>query len=288
MGGAGKRGESRPNRTVKLPLRDYQRRGLVPLAGLVLAAYYLLVILPLSRRAARLDEPLHKAWQKLSASLDQTNATAIDFLHITNQLSETRQALVILENARQQATARLQLGPAVRARMQADFQLVDYENERSKELDELSGLAKKQHAVVEPAVFAGFPECTADVQQPTLLWAALSLTDSLLRTALQCNVAAIHSLDVPPVLTNPPPANATEQLAEIPMQVEFTGSAMNVTRFLQCLPLRADEIGAAGLPAAPSDKPPLFVDRLIIQKQSPDKPDEVHVWLRVVGFVMRE
>lgn len=273
---------------MKLPLRDYQRRSLLPLAGLVLVAYYLLVMLPLSRRAANLDEPLRKAWQKLSLSLDQTNLAAIDFLHITNQLSETRQALVILENARQQAGARLQLGSAVRARMRTDFQLVDYENERSKELDELSTLAKQQHAVVDPAVFAGFPECTADVQQPTLLWAALSLTDNLLRTALECKIAAIHTLDVPPVLTNAPPTNATDRLAEIPLQVELTGSATSITQFLQCLPLRADEIRAAGLPAVPADKPPLFVDRLIIQKQSPNKPDDVHVWLRVVGYVLRE
>jgi hypothetical protein len=54
------------------------------------------------------------------------------------------------------------------------------------------------------------------------------------------------------------------------------------------LPLRANEIQAAGLPEAPADKPPLFVDRLIMQKQSPDKADEVHVWLRAVGFVLRE
>jgi hypothetical protein len=273
---------------VKLPFSHHQRRGLVPLVGLALAAYYLLVMLPLSRRAARLDQPLHKAWQKLSASLGQTNATTIDFLHITNQLNATRLALVTLENARQQATARLQLGRAVRARMQADFVNANYDNERAQVLTDLSSLAKKQHAVVEPAVFAGFPEYTSDVQQPSLLWAALSMTDNLLQTALQCGVGTIQSLVVPPVLTNPPPTNATALLAEIPLQVEFTGSATSVTRLLQCLPLRADEIREAGLPAAPPDKPPLFVDRLIVQKQSPDKPDEVHVLLGVVGFVLRE
>ncbi len=152
----------------------------------------------------------------------------------------------------------------------------------------MSNLAKQQQAAVEPAVFAGFPEHTADVKQPALLWAALSLTDSLLRTALQCKVTAIHSLEVPPVLTNAPPTNGTERLAEIPLQVEFTASAASAAQLLQCLPLRADEIRAAGLPEAPADKPALFVDRLIMQKQSPDKPDEVHVWLRAVGFVLRE
>ena len=176
----------------------------------------------------------------------------------------------------------------MRAKVHADFQLVDYENERSKQLDDLSNLAKQQQVVVEPSVFAGFPEHTADVKQPSLLWAALSLTDGLLRTAIQCKVAAIHSLEVPSVLTNAPPTNGNEQLAEIPLQVEFTSSAASAAKLVQSLPLRADEIRAAGLLEVTNDKPVLFIDRLIVQKQSPDKPDEVHVWLRAVGFVLRE
>jgi hypothetical protein len=273
---------------VKIPFSEFQRRGLIPIAGLVLAAYYLLVLLPLSRHARSLDAPLQKAWNALANSLDQTNAAGIDFLTITNQLGETRQAMLILENAKQLGTARVQLGQTVRARMQSEFQLVDYENERSRELDELSTLAKKQQATVEPAVFAGFPDHTADIRQPSLLWAALALTESLVRTALQCKVSAIQSLEVPPVLTNAPPTNSTESLAEIPLQIELTGSAASVAMLLQSLPLRANEIRAANLPEAPADKPPLFVDRLVLQKQSPDKPDEVHVFLRAVGFVMRE
>jgi hypothetical protein len=273
---------------VKIPFSEYQRRGIVPLAGLVLAAYYLLVLLPLSRRAESLDEPLQKAWQKLSFSLDQTNATAIDFLQLTNQLSETRQALLILDNAKQQATARLQPGAVVRAKMHADFALVDYENERSKQLEELGNLAKQDKVAIDPAVFAGFPTHTADVKQPALLWASLSLTDTLLQTALRCKVAAIHSLEVPPVLTNAPPTNSTERLVGIPLQLEFTATATSAVKLLQCLPLRADEIRAAALPEASADKPPIFVDRLVVQKQSADKPDEVHVWLRVIGFVLRE
>jgi hypothetical protein len=273
---------------VKIPFSKYQRRGVVPLAGLVLAAGYLFVLLPLAHRAESLDEPLQKAWQKLSVSLGQTNATAIDFLQITNRLGETRQDLLILENAKKQATARLQLGAAVRAKMLADFQLVEYEGERSKQVDELSNLAKQQQVAVEPVVFADFPAYTADVKQPNLLWAALALTDSLIRTALQCKVAAIQSLEVPPVLTNAPPPNELERLAEIPLQVEFTASAASAARLLQCLPLRADEIKAAGLLEVPADKPVLFIDRLLVQKESADKPDEVHVWLRVLGFALRE
>jgi hypothetical protein len=75
---------------------------------------------------------------------------------------------------------------------------------------------------------------------------------------------------------------------EIPIQVEFTASAANAAQRIQSLPLRPDEIHAAGLPDAPAAKLPLFVDRLVIRKQSPDKLDEVRVWLRLVGFVSRE
>jgi hypothetical protein len=269
-------------------LQEYRRRGLIPLAGVALAAYYLFFFLPLGRRAESRDAPLQDAWQKLYALLDQTNPPAVDFRHITNQLSETRQALVILENAKQQATARLQFAPAVRARMNAPFRVIEYQNERSKQLDELGNLAKQQQVALAPAVFTGFPEHTADVKQPALLWAALALIDGCLRTAVQCKVAAIHSLEVPLAFTNAPPTNAIERLAEIPLQLEFTAPVANATKLLQCLPLRADEIRAAGLPEAPADKPVLFVDRLIMKKQSPDKPDEVRVLLRVSGFVLRE
>jgi hypothetical protein len=283
-----KRGQPRPHSAVKLPLREYQRRSLIPAIGLALVAYYLFVLLPLARHTKSLDEPLQKAWNKLAISLEQSNATSIDFLYITNQLSETREALLGLEAATEKVRARLQLGSNVHAKMQAEFELVDYATERSKHLDDLSSLAKQQQAVIEPAVLASLPEHTADVKQPALLWAALAFTDSLLWTALQCKVSAIHSLAVPPVLTNALPTNGVDRLAEIPLQLELTAPAASVARLLQSLPLRADEIRAAGLPEAPPEKPVLFVDRLIVQKQSPEKPDEVRVWLRATGFVLRE
>ena len=261
---------------------------MVPFAGLALAAYYVFVFLPLGRKEHRLDIPLEKEWKTLSTSLEQTNSLAIDFLHITNQLAETRQALAILENARQKAAPRLDPGPVVRARMSSPFELVDYENERSKEVDDLTRLAKQKEVTIEPGVLYGFPEHTAELRQPRLLWPALAMTDGFLRTAIQCKVAAVHSLDVPLALTNFPAINGTERLSEIFLQVEFTGAVPNVGRVIQSLPLRGDELRSAGLAEAPPDKPALFIDRLVIKKQSPEKPDEVRVWMRLVGFVMRE
>jgi len=268
--------------------REYQRRCVVPFAGLALAAYYIFVFLPLDHKTERLDTPLEKEWRTLSASLDQTDALTIDFLHITNQLAETRQALAILENTRQKAAPRLDPGPVVRARMNAAFELVDYENERSKEVDDLIRLAKQKAVSVEPAVYYGFPEHTAEIRQPRLLWPALAMADGFMRTAIQCKVAAIHSLAVPLALTNFPAVNGAERLSEIFLQVEFTGDVPSVGRVIESLPLRGEELRAAGLVEAPPDKPALFIDRLIIKKQSPEKPEDVRVWMRLIGFVLRE
>lgn len=268
--------------------REIRRRCALPLAGLALAFFYLLGFLPLARRAASLDMPLETAWRKLAVSLEQTNATAIDFTQLTNQVNETRQALAILEETKKKAAARLELSETLRTQLNAPFQLVDYQNERSKQIDHLDQQAKQQHVTVDPAVFSAFPEHTVDIRDPALLWPALVLTDNLLGTAVRSQVTAIHSLEVALDLTNAPPTDSPGRWSEIPIQVEFTASAEIAAKVIQSLPLRADEIRAAGLPEAPPEKMPLLIDRLVVRKQTPEKLDEVRVWLRAVGFVLRD
>src|SRR5262249_57728491 len=116
--------------------------------------------------SVNLDPPLQRAWQKLASSLDQSNATALDFARITNQSAETRQAVILVDNAKKKTAARLELDAALRARMDAPFQLVDYQTELSKQMDDLLKLAKTNQVTIEPAVLTGFPEHTADVRQP--------------------------------------------------------------------------------------------------------------------------
>ena len=267
---------------------ERRRRSLLPLAALALTAAYLFVVMPLGQRADKLKSPLDKAWLKLSGTLGQTNNPTIDFVGITNQLDATRQAIAALEMARKQAAARADLGDAVRERMNAPFQLVDYENERGKEQDDLRRLAAQNKITLAPAVFEGYPAHTADVRQPTMLWAELALIEHLMTTAIRCKVAAIHSLNVPLALTNAPPPEGVRTLVEIPIQIEFTASAPVVAQLLKSLPLRADEIKTAGLPEAPTNKPAMFIERLTLRKQSPEKPEEVRAALRIVGFVFRE
>lgn len=269
-------------------LLEYRRRSVIPLAAAGLAAYYLFVFAPLGRRSNEVDLPLQRSWSALAAALGQTNTLAIDFAHITNQLSATREALAALEQARKKTGARLELDASLQTKLDAPFQLVEYQNERSKEIDSLVKLAKQQGVTMEPAALAGLPEHTMDITQPELLWAGLAVADGLLTTAMQCKVSAIHSLEAPVTLTNAPSAPGISALAELPFRIELTGPALNIAKFLQTLPLRGAEARAGGLPEASAAKPPIFIERLIVKKQGPEKPDEVRVSLSAVGFVYRE
>jgi hypothetical protein len=271
---------------MKLEL-ETRRRSLLPLLAVALAALYLFVFLPLGRKAASLDEPLNQSWRRLANALGQTNATQLDFVAITNQLRETRAALVVFDQAREQARARVQLDAELRARLSEPFQLVDYNFESGRKMDELSRLARAQKVALEPGVFAGFPDQRADMFEPALLWAELRFLDCLLTTAINAKVATIHSVEAA-LPSGQPASNGPGSFAELPVQIELTGTAANVGRFLQTLPLREAEIRAASLPESPTNKPALFIDRITLRKQSPEKPDEVRLALRAVGFVMRE
>jgi hypothetical protein len=269
-------------------LQAYKRRAILPLTVLALTAYFSLVFLPLQRRAESLDTPLRKAWQQLSAALEQTNIVMINFGVLTNQLRDTREALARLDAAKHQALARIELPPAVRARTSATFQLVDYENERSKQLDELAAVATRDKITVEPALYAGFPQHTADVVYPPLLWAELAMVESLVKSALFHHIPTLHSVEVEVAATNAPALGGVSDLSEIPIQFEFTSPIANAVDFIQSLPLRPDEMVAHGFATNALVKPPLFVQRMIIKRQTPEKTDEVRVSLRVLGFVYRQ
>lgn len=264
------------------------RRALIPLLAMALVAGYLFVLLPLGHRAQNLDEPLDKAWRNLSAALNQTNNPTIDFVGITNQTEAIRLALTAVDAARKRAAEQTELGDIVRERMNIPFQLVDYESERGRLQDELNRLAAQHKVKIDPAVFGGFPSHTAEVRQPALLWAELEMINSLLTTAIRCEVASIGSLNVPMVLTNVPPPVGVRTVAEIPIQIDLVGDAPKVINFLRSLPLRAEELKAAGLPEANTNKPALFIDRMVLRKQSPNKPEEISASLRIVGFVVRD
>lgn len=256
----------------------------MPLTAIALLLYYALVFAPLQHKAKELDAPLRTAWTNLAANLGRSNVLALDYVYITNQLSQTREDLAALEDGKTKAAQRLEVPPEVRTRMSAPFQLFDYQIERSQKVEAIVKLSRELKVAIDPVVLVGFPEHTADMSEPALLWPALHMVDGLLNTALKCGISAVHALDVPMPLTNSPGIIAT-----IHVQFEFTGAATTAIRLIHSLPMRGvDELQAAGVPDPPQQKPPLFIERLIVRKQAPEKPDEVRVLLRAVGFVFRE
>lgn len=267
-------------------LREHSRRIILPLIGAILAGYYLLVFLPLSRKAAELDAPLQESWKRLAASLGQTNATALDLQHVSGQLEETREALAAMADAERRAVSRLQPGPELAAHMSAPFRLLDYQNELSRITDDLRSQAAIRKIQFDPWILGGFPQHRTEVTEPALLWAALKMAQDLTGTAVACGVTAIHELDVPANFTNSV-SEPQSQWVEVPLTLEFSGDGKAAAKVLESLPLRSAELKASGLPEVSPDKSVLYIDRLMIKREAPEQPDHVRVWLKAVGFIFR-
>jgi hypothetical protein len=267
--------------------RVYQRT--LFLIGLVLSLYFLLGYQRLSRRVAALDAPLTNAWQKLLATeLENGVVDPRNLSRIAENLRQVERSVALLESTAQKVASRIELDGTIRAKLKEPFQLIDFQNERQLRIEELSRLAKQQQVVLEPAVLAGFPESTADRKQPELLWVQLAMINKLLSAAIACKAMNVKSILLPPVEPHQSQSDGREFLDEIPVRIELTGSMEAMSRYLFCLPLRAEELKPLGLPENFPSKPVLFIDKLLVRKQSPEKPDEVSVDLRVCGFVYRD
>ncbi|HNQ73340.1 MAG TPA: hypothetical protein PKN95_07025 [Verrucomicrobiota bacterium] len=262
------------------------KRVLVPGAALALIAGYLFGLLPLKQQSENLKAPLRKEWTELARTLGDSNRLSIDFGAITSQLEHTRLALRTLEQAWTQAATRCELSPATEERMQAPFQLVDYENERGRQQDELRQVAAKLKATLSPAVFEGFPTHSTAVTQPALLWAELEMVTGLLHTALQCGIPVVESLTVAYTPSNAPVTSTNAWVRKIPIQIELTAPAPTINRLLQALPMRTNELAAAPLALTlPGPKPALYVDHILLRKQTPTHLEEVRATVQVAGFV---
>jgi hypothetical protein len=265
------------------------QRALI-LSGLGLVLYFLGVYRPLSRRAAALDKPLLDYWRDLAALTYQTNGfNGEELPRIEEALRQVQTSLASLGRAEKVSLALLELEPAVKDKLKEPFQLIDFQNERQLALEDLGRLAAQNQVALAPSVAAGFPEYTADRQQPALLWVQLALLRHLLTSAVACKVGVVTGVKVPPIVFYGAPTNGHRVfLAEVPLQVNLTGSAVAVSKFLQSLPLRADDIKARGLPETSTNKPALFIDQIFLRKESRAKPDDVRLDLTVCGFVYRD
>lgn len=270
--------------------RKYQLvQRVLLLGGLFLALYYFLVLVPLGDRVNTLDKPLQDAWKKmLKHRLTTATVEGVDLDALERQLSQLGRTADALKQFTETARKRAALEPTVQEKMRQPFQLVDFQNERQLRLEELERMAKEKKITVDPAVPYGYPEYSSELKQPSLLWGHLAAVHQSLLVAMQCQITAING-----VSARSPRRIPTDELQpriadELLFNLQLTGTMPAVNRFLTTLPMRAPEAQALGLPELPATKPALFIDRVMVRKESPEKPDVVRLELRVVALVYRE
>ena len=252
--------------------------------GLALAQFF--IFRPLSRKAEALDEQLAKVGQELlNVNLDISGIHNLDLKEVQKTRETLLASLAAAETNGQLIAHRIEFEPEIRAKLKEPFLLIDFQNERGKRIEQLTDLARTQQVTLEATALAGFPEHKAEMKEPNLLWAELAMVHHVLTAAINSKAGTVKNLSL---LTVQPyrPAGGTEvYLEEIPLRVELVASVESVANFLLALPLRGDEIKAAGLPESRPGKPALFLDKLIIRKVSPEKLAEVHLDAVVCGFV---
>jgi hypothetical protein len=257
------------------------------LTGLGLTLIYAFVFLPLSWRGRSLDPLLLDAWRELTGASART-LDGFDALHARESLARIRASLASVQETGNETLARVRLEPEIERRLRENFQLIVFQNERADRIEALREFARKKGVSIADEVWGAFPSFPPDNQPPTLLWPQLAVLDHALYLACNHQIGAIRQVQILPPQSFRNPDGQTTGLYELPLRIDLMGSMETVAGFLLSLPLRAEEMKAAGLPEGRPDKPALFIDRLLLRKQDPGKRDTVDLQLRIVAFVYRD
>ncbi len=253
--------------------------------ALVLALYYFLVLRPLSRRVEALDGPLAETSRELVNASLENGLQELELGQIKKMQATLQASLTATERTGQIIAMRMELEPEIRAKLKEPFLLIDFQNERQKQIEQVTALAKAQQVVVDAAALAGFPEYKAEMTEPNLLWAELAIVHHLLAMAINCKVAVVKNITVLPVQSYNANGGPESYLSEIPVRIELVAPMESAANFLLALPLLTEEMKNAGLPDCGPGKPALFLDKLMLRKQTPEKPAEVNLDAVVCGFV---
>jgi hypothetical protein len=254
---------------------------------LFLALFYALVYRPLCDNVEALDRPLTEAWTKLlrtrlvEGGPAGVNTAALDF-----RLRELELAAARLDTLSNSLAMQIAFSGPVASKMKRSFQLVDFQNERQLSQEELTSLASAQSLALPPAIPAGYPEYSADLAHPELLWGHLAVAHETLKLALRCEVTNLVALTARPPRAIPAGETGIPLAYELPVSLNCAGSWPAIARFLTSLPLRSGEPRPAGLPEIPASKPAFHIERIILRKDAPERPNGARLEVRVVGVVL--
>lgn len=257
--------------------------GLLLAAG-ALFAFYWFGYRNLGAWTQDLDKPTADAWKRLvTAAQGNPHVRALDDQALQQGVEQMRQAATLLQQTARAAHARIAFDAETRAHLDAEFQLLDFDQARLRVATELRQKAAAGKIVIAEPVLNGLPEFDPELTPPALHWAQLAFARQLLATALAATPRAVSNLTMLPVKTHLTGDGRPALLAELPMRLELTGSPASLQTFLSSLPLTGEEFKAAGLPGIPGKDQPLFIDRLILRNIQPN-PTETSLEIVVAGF----
>lgn len=256
-------------------------RGCWAISCLILA-YFFFVYRPLNARTKEKESLLRQTWSRIETIHRKKQAPdRIDY----NLISQSLKRLAPnMESVKQTLLSRIEIDSFYQDKS-PEFQLVDYENHRQEIIESLDKLAQTRQSRIPPSVFEGFPAYHSDLPHPNYLWIELSLTQHLLQSMIYADVESISKLSVQRQRTSSANAALPPPLIPVISEIQFACDSSSLFRLLLMLPLRAEEIQKdLNIDYLPH-KPSLYVDQILIQKNSPEKPAHVSVWMKIVGFI---
>jgi hypothetical protein len=103
--------------------------------------------------------------------------------------------------------------------------------------------------------------------------------------AIQCGASAIHSIQLYRVQFHPSASDQQQWLAELSANIELSGPAPSLAKYLEQLPLRAGEIKERNLPETQPSKPVIFIRGLVMRKEGREPPDHARLELTASCFI---
>ncbi len=130
------------------------------LAGFGLGLYYLLAYLPMSHRAASLDQPLLDLWKELAQASTQVTVRSNEphMPRLDDALQSLQDSRGLLEHSRRALADRIRPAPELEQRIKSTFQLIEFQNERQLATEQLWRLARQRKVQLDPKLAGGFPE----------------------------------------------------------------------------------------------------------------------------------
>ena len=258
-------------------------RGCWTISCLILA-YFLFVYRPLNARTKEKDSLLRQTWSRLETiHSKQQTPDRTDFNPISQSL---KQLAPTMEGVKRALLSRIEIDEFYREKsMEIQLQLVDYQNHRQEVIESLDKLAQARQSRIPSSVFEALPAHHSDLPDPNYLWVELALTQHLLQSMIYADVESISKLSVQRQSAPAAVAGQLSPLIPVVSEVRFVCESGSLFRLLLMLPLRAEEIQKELAIDYPSNKPSLYVDQILIQKNSTERPARVSVWMKIVGFI---